>query len=127
MDEYFRHARPLFELRWETLRQWLDILVVAFIIYRLFLLVRGPRAWRIVVAVIMFILLLAISRGIQRLTGAPVMATDLRASAGLVLAGLVADGDTLVDRIYHIDRGYECIEEKLSQLGAKIRRISGKQ
>ena len=66
----------------------------------------------------------AISRGIKRLTGAPVMATDLRASAGLVLAGLVADGDTLVDRIYHIDRGYECIEEKLSQLGAKIRRVS---
>jgi len=65
----------------------------------------------------------AISRGIKRLTGAPVMATDLRASAGLVLAGLVADGDTLVDRIYHIDRGYECIEEKLSQLGAKIRRV----
>ncbi len=65
----------------------------------------------------------AISRGIQRLTGAPVMATDLRASAGLVLAGLVADGDTLVDRIYHIDRGYERIEEKLSQLGAKIRRV----
>lgn len=68
----------------------------------------------------------AISRGIKRLTGAPVMATDLRASASLVLAGLVADGDTLVDRIYHIDRGYECIEEKLSQLGAKIRRVPGK-
>jgi UDP-N-acetylglucosamine 1-carboxyvinyltransferase len=68
----------------------------------------------------------AISRGIKRLTGAPVMATDLRASAGLVLAGLVADGDTLVDRIYHIDRGYECIEEKLSQLGAKIRRVPAK-
>ena len=68
----------------------------------------------------------AISRGIKRLTGAPVMATDLRASAGLVLAGLVADGDTLVDRIYHIDRGYERIEEKLSQLGAKIRRVPGK-
>ncbi len=65
----------------------------------------------------------AISRGIARLTGAPVMATDLRASAGLVLAGLVANGDTLVDRIYHIDRGYERIEEKLSQLGAKIRRV----
>ena len=54
---------------------------------------------------------------------APVMATDLRASASLVLAGLVADGDTLVDRIYHIDRGYECIEEKLQLLGARIRRI----
>jgi len=65
----------------------------------------------------------AISRGVERMTGAPVMATDLRASASLVLAGLVADGDTVVDRIYHIDRGYECIEEKLAQLGARIRRI----
>ena len=65
----------------------------------------------------------AITRGVQRLTAAPVMATDLRASASLVVAGLVAEGDTLVDRIYHIDRGYECIEEKLSQLGAKIRRV----
>ncbi len=64
------------------------------------------------------------SRGIPRLTGATVMATDLRASAGLVLAGLVADGETPVDRIYHIDRGYECIEEKLQQLGATIRRVS---
>ncbi len=62
-------------------------------------------------------------RGVDKLTGAPVMATDLRASASLVLAGLVADGDTLVDRIYHIDRGYECIEEKLTQLGACIRRV----
>lgn len=62
-------------------------------------------------------------RGVERLTGAPVMATDLRASASLVLAALVADGDTVVDRIYHIDRGYECIEEKLSQLGARIRRV----
>ena len=61
--------------------------------------------------------------GVKRLTGAPVMATDLRASASLVLAGLVAHGDTVVDRIYHIDRGYECIEEKLAQLGAGIRRI----
>ncbi len=52
------------------------------------------------------------------------MATDLRASASLVLAGLVAEGETIVDRIYHIDRGYECIEEKLQQLGARIRRIS---
>jgi UDP-N-acetylglucosamine 1-carboxyvinyltransferase len=52
------------------------------------------------------------------------MATDLRASAGLVLAGLVADGETIVDRIYHIDRGYECIEEKLNQLGAGIRRLA---
>jgi UDP-N-acetylglucosamine 1-carboxyvinyltransferase len=65
----------------------------------------------------------AFTRGVGRLTGAPVMATDLRASASLILAGLVADGDTVVDRIYHIDRGYECIEEKLSQLGAHIRRI----
>jgi UDP-N-acetylglucosamine 1-carboxyvinyltransferase len=64
-----------------------------------------------------------IVRGVKRLTGAPVMATDLRASASLVLAGLVADGDTVVDRVYHIDRGYECIEEKLSGLGAKIRRL----
>ncbi|MFZ2290101.1 MAG: UDP-N-acetylglucosamine 1-carboxyvinyltransferase [Halopseudomonas yangmingensis] len=61
--------------------------------------------------------------GVERLKGAPVMATDLRASASLVIAGLVADGDTLVDRIYHIDRGYECIEEKLQQLGAGIRRV----
>jgi UDP-N-acetylglucosamine 1-carboxyvinyltransferase len=67
----------------------------------------------------------AISHGIERLTGAPVMATDLRASASLVLAGLVSAGDTLVDRIYHIDRGYECIEEKLAQLGADIRRMPG--
>jgi UDP-N-acetylglucosamine 1-carboxyvinyltransferase len=67
----------------------------------------------------------AMIRGVPRLTGAPVMATDLRASASLILAGLVADGETLVDRIYHIDRGYECIEEKLSQLGASIRRVPG--
>ncbi|OGT06810.1 MAG: UDP-N-acetylglucosamine 1-carboxyvinyltransferase [Gammaproteobacteria bacterium GWE2_37_16] len=64
----------------------------------------------------------AISEGVPMLTGAQVMATDLRASAGLVLAGLVSAGETTVDRIYHIDRGYECIEEKFSQLGAKIRR-----
>jgi UDP-N-acetylglucosamine 1-carboxyvinyltransferase len=64
----------------------------------------------------------AIIRGVDFLSGAPVMATDLRASASLVLAGLVARGETLVDRIYHIDRGYECIEEKLGALGAKIRR-----
>ena len=61
--------------------------------------------------------------GVEQLTCAPVMATDLRASASLVLAGLVAKGQTTVDRIYHIDRGYETIEEKLSQLGAEIRRI----
>jgi len=65
----------------------------------------------------------AIVTGVERLKGAPVMATDLRASASLVIAGLVADGDTLVDRIYHIDRGYECIEEKLQMLGAIIRRV----
>jgi len=67
----------------------------------------------------------AVCRGVERLTAAPVMATDLRASAGLVLAGLVAEGETLVDRIYHIDRGYDRIEEKLTALGARIRRISG--
>ena len=65
--------------------------------------------------------------GKERLVGAEVMATDLRASASLVLAGLMAEGETAVGRIYHIDRGYECIEEKLSQLGAKIRRIPGKE
>ena len=64
----------------------------------------------------------AIINGVERLQAAPVMATDLRASAGLVLAGLVAEGETVVDRIYHIDRGYERIEEKLTQLGAQIRR-----
>ncbi len=64
----------------------------------------------------------AIVRGVRQLEGAGVMATDLRASACLVLAGLVANGETLVDRIYHLDRGYECIEEKLGQLGARIRR-----
>ena len=65
----------------------------------------------------------AICTGAKKLTGAPVMATDLRASASLVVAALVAEGDTLVDRIYHIDRGYDHIEEKLSQLGAIIRRV----
>ncbi len=65
----------------------------------------------------------AFSRGVAQLYGAPVMATDLRASASLILAGLVARGDTLVDRIYHIDRGYECIEEKMAQLGADIHRL----
>jgi UDP-N-acetylglucosamine 1-carboxyvinyltransferase len=64
----------------------------------------------------------AIIKGVDKLTAAPVMATDLRASASLVLAGLVADGRTEIERIYHIDRGYEAIEEKLQQLGAKIRR-----
>ena len=65
----------------------------------------------------------AIIRGVERLTGAPVMATDLRASASLVLAGLIAEGRTDVERIYHIDRGYEAIEEKLAQLGAQIKRV----
>ena len=64
-----------------------------------------------------------IVEGAESLKGAPVMATDLRASASLIIAGLVASGETVVDRIYHIDRGYECIEEKLQLLGAKIRRI----
>jgi len=65
----------------------------------------------------------AVISGVQSMNGAPLMATDLRASASLVLAGLVAQGETLVDRVYHIDRGYDCIEEKLSQLGASIRRM----
>jgi UDP-N-acetylglucosamine 1-carboxyvinyltransferase len=62
--------------------------------------------------------------GVERLSGAPVMATDLRASASLILAGLIADGETTIDRIYHLDRGYEHIERKLSALGAKIRRVN---
>ncbi|RBH79508.1 UDP-N-acetylglucosamine 1-carboxyvinyltransferase, partial [Xanthomonas oryzae pv. oryzae] len=66
----------------------------------------------------------AIVRGAARLSGAPVMATDLRASASLILAGLVADGDTTIDRIYHLDRGYENIEEKLGALGATIQRTA---
>lgn len=66
----------------------------------------------------------AICQGVPQLTGAPIMATDLRASASLVLAGLVAEGETLVDRIYHVDRGYECIEEKFLALGAQINRVS---
>ncbi len=68
---------------------------------------------------------IAVCHGVDRLTAAPVMATDLRASAGLVLAGLVAEGETLVDRVYHIDRGYEGIEGKLAALGADIRRVRG--
>ncbi|MEL6869327.1 MAG: UDP-N-acetylglucosamine 1-carboxyvinyltransferase [Pseudomonadota bacterium] len=64
------------------------------------------------------------STGVEQLTAAPVMATDLRASAGLVLAGLVANGETIVDRIYHLDRGYERIEDKLRGLGAQVRRIT---
>ena len=66
----------------------------------------------------------AIIKGVPKLTAAPVMATDLRASASLVIAGLVAEGTTVVERIYHIDRGYECIEEKLQGLGAQIKRLS---
>jgi UDP-N-acetylglucosamine 1-carboxyvinyltransferase len=62
-------------------------------------------------------------RGVARLTGAPVMATDLRASACLVLAGLIAEGETVVSRVYHLDRGYERIEEKLASCGADIERL----
>ena len=67
----------------------------------------------------------AIVRGVPKLRGAPVMATDLRASASLILAGLAAEGTTILSRVYHIDRGYQRIEEKLSALGADIRRVSG--
>lgn len=67
----------------------------------------------------------AVITGVEALSGAPVMATDLRASASLVIAAMMAEGETLVDRIYHIDRGYECIEEKLQLLGARIRRVPG--
>ena len=66
----------------------------------------------------------AVIEGVAQLHGAPVMATDLRASFGLVIAGLVASDETLIDRIYHIDRGYERIEEKLQQIGAHVRRLS---
>ena len=65
----------------------------------------------------------AIITGVQKLNSAQVMATDLRASAALIIAGLIADGETIIDRIYHLDRGYESIEEKLSNIGAKVRRI----
>jgi UDP-N-acetylglucosamine 1-carboxyvinyltransferase len=65
----------------------------------------------------------AVVRGVERLQGAAVMATDLRASAGLIIAGLAAEGETLVDRIYHLDRGYEALEQKLAGLGAQIRRV----
>ena len=67
----------------------------------------------------------AVVTGVERLKGAPVMASDLRASAALVIAGMVAEGETVVDRIYHIDLGYECIDEKLQQLGCKIKRVPG--
>jgi len=66
----------------------------------------------------------AVVHGVERLAGATVMATDLRASASLVIAGLVADGETVVDRIYHLDRGYEHLEEKLSRLGARVTRVN---
>ena len=65
----------------------------------------------------------AVIEGVERLSGATVMATDLRASASLVIAGLVAEGDTVVERIYHLDRGYDCMEAKLRGLGADIERI----
>tara|TARA_B100000586_G_scaffold210862_1_gene157982 strand:+ start:1840 stop:3108 length:1269 start_codon:yes stop_codon:yes gene_type:complete len=68
----------------------------------------------------------AVVKGVKGLRGAPVMATDLRASFSLVIGGLVADGETLVDRIYHIDRGYECIEEKLQSIGADVQRLSSR-
>jgi UDP-N-acetylglucosamine 1-carboxyvinyltransferase len=66
----------------------------------------------------------AVVRGVERLQGATVMATDLRASASLVIAGLVAEGETVIDRIYHLDRGYESLEQKLSALGARVRRVA---
>jgi UDP-N-acetylglucosamine 1-carboxyvinyltransferase len=66
----------------------------------------------------------AMVRGVAKLRGAPVMATDLRASASLILAGLAAEGSTVLSRVYHIDRGYQKIENKLSALGANIKRIS---
>ncbi len=67
----------------------------------------------------------AVVTGVPRLSGARVMATDLRASASLVIAGLIADGETVIDRIYHLDRGYDRMEDKLSAVGARIRRIAG--
>jgi len=67
----------------------------------------------------------AVVQGVANLLGAPVMATDLRASASLVVAGLAARGDTVISRIYHLDRGYEAIEKKLTALGAEIRRVKG--
>jgi UDP-N-acetylglucosamine 1-carboxyvinyltransferase len=67
----------------------------------------------------------AMVRGVDKLTGAPVMATDLRASASLIIAALAAEGETQVDRIYHVDRGYQNIEEKLQGLGARIQRVPG--
>jgi UDP-N-acetylglucosamine 1-carboxyvinyltransferase len=69
----------------------------------------------------------AFVRGVEKLTGAKVMSTDLRASASLILAGLVAEGTTEVLRVYHIDRGYETIEKKLQSLGADIQRVAGEE
>jgi UDP-N-acetylglucosamine 1-carboxyvinyltransferase len=69
---------------------------------------------------------IAIVQGVESLKAAPVMANDLRASVSLVIAGLIAEGDTIVDRIYHIDRGYEQVEEKLRGLGANIERIQSR-
>jgi len=66
----------------------------------------------------------AVVQGVEKLEGATVMATDLRASASLVVAGLVAEGETVIERIYHLDRGYERLEEKLAALGAKVRRLA---
>jgi len=66
----------------------------------------------------------ALVRGVRRLTGAPVMATDLRASVSLVIAGLAAEGETMVSRVYHLDRGFERLEEKLTRCGAIVERIS---
>ena len=68
---------------------------------------------------------IALIEGVEKISGATVMATDLRASAGLVIAGLVAEGETTVDRIYHLDRGYDQMEVKLRALGADIERIAG--
>jgi UDP-N-acetylglucosamine 1-carboxyvinyltransferase len=66
-------------------------------------------------------------KGVEKLLGATVMATDLRASASLVIAGLAAEGQTTVERIYHLDRGYERMEEKLRALGADVQRLTGKE
>jgi UDP-N-acetylglucosamine 1-carboxyvinyltransferase len=68
---------------------------------------------------------MAVVKGVRQLSGAPVMATDLRASAGLVLAALVAAGETTLSRVYHIDRGYEAIEKKLASLGVRVTRVHG--
>jgi UDP-N-acetylglucosamine 1-carboxyvinyltransferase len=67
----------------------------------------------------------AIVRGVKKLSGAPVMATDLRASVSLILAGLAAEGETIVNRVYHLDRGYERVEAKLAAVGADIERLAG--